>query len=324
MRNLAYLRRRAVLVVAASVLGALFLGVTGVQATTPGAAKIIVQKQTAPEGGGPFSFTFTRPNGNSFAFSLSDGDHRTTGQLDVGTYSVAEAGTEGWTLASASCSDGSSPSSISISEGEEVTCVFVNTKNPPPPPPPPPCEDCEPTPQNPPPPPPPGPHLCPDGKPPEPAETAYDPNDDCKRAPPKGQTSPPPPPPPPPPAPVTPPPPPPVAPPPPPAPFVPPTPKPKPNVCLTLTVTPKLVRVDGKPDLVSARVTAGKKNMANVKVLVTAKGVRATDRTNARGVAIIRVNVTDPGVMTISILGRKACGSKRIGVVGIFLPPLAG
>ncbi len=107
---------------------------------------------------------------------------------------------------------------------------------------------------------------------------------------------------------------------------MPPTPKPKPtpNVCLTLTVTPKLVRVDGKPDRVSVRVTAGKKNMQNVKVLVTAKGVRATDRTNSRGVAIIRVNVTDPGVMTISILGRKACSSKRIGVVGIFLPPLTG
>ncbi len=103
-----------------------------------------------------------------------------------------------------------------------------------------------------------------------------------------------------------------------------PKPKPKPNVCLTLTVTPKLVRVDGKPDRVSVRVTAGKKNVKGVKVLVTAKGVRATARTNANGVAIIRVNVTSPGVMTISTLGRKSCSSKRLGVVGIFLPPLAG
>ena len=105
---------------------------------------------------------------------------------------------------------------------------------------------------------------------------------------------------------------------------MPPTPKPKPNVCLTLTVTPKLVRVDGKPDRVSVRVTAGKKNVAGVKVLVTAKGLRATDRTNARGVAIIRVNVTSAGIMRISTPGRKACSSKQIGAVGIFLPPLAG
>jgi hypothetical protein len=89
-------------------------------------------------------------------------------------------------------------------------------------------------------------------------------------------------------------------------------------------VTPKIVRVDGKPDRVGVRVTAGKKNVPGVKVLLTAKGVRATARTNSRGVAVIYVNVKDPGIMRISILGRKACASKRIGVVGIFLPPLAG
>jgi hypothetical protein len=106
---------------------------------------------------------------------------------------------------------------------------------------------------------------------------------------------------------------------------VPPTPKPRPSLCLTLTVTPKIVRVDGKPDRVSVRVTAGKKNVPGVKVLVTAKGVRATGRTNANGVAVIYVNVKDPGIMRVSTLGsRKSCGSKRIGVVGIFLPPLTG
>jgi hypothetical protein len=89
-------------------------------------------------------------------------------------------------------------------------------------------------------------------------------------------------------------------------------------------VTPKLVRVDGKPDRVAVRVTADKKNVEGVKVLVTAKGIHATARTNARGVAVIYVNVSSPGIMKISILGRKACSSKRIGVVGIFLPPLTG
>jgi len=95
-------------------------------------------------------------------------------------------------------------------------------------------------------------------------------------------------------------------------------------VCVVLTVTPKLVRVDGKMDRIVVRVTAGKKNVKGVKVLVTAKGVRATDRTNANGIAIIRVNAKNAGIMTISTLGRKSCGPKRIGVVGIFLPPLTG
>jgi hypothetical protein len=95
-------------------------------------------------------------------------------------------------------------------------------------------------------------------------------------------------------------------------------------VCLTLTVTPKVVRVDGKPDRISVRVTAGKKNVRGVKVLVTSNGLRATQRTNERGWAVLRVNVGSPGIMRISILGRKACSSKQIGVVGVFLPPLTG
>jgi hypothetical protein len=124
--------------------------------------------------------------------------------------------------------------------------------------------------------------------------------------------------------------------PPPPAPFVPPTAKPKPKpkpACLALTVTPKLVRVDGKPDAISVKVTAGKKPVRGIKVLVTAPGVHATGRTNANGTVVIKVNVKKAGVMTISTPGRGpaafgkqngSCGPKRIGVVGIFLPPLTG
>jgi uncharacterized repeat protein (TIGR01451 family) len=113
------------------------------------------------------------------------------------------------------------------------------------------------------------------------------------------------------------------------APLTPPTPKPRPKpaptFCLALTVTPKLVKVDGKPDVISVKVTAGKKRVQGVKVLVTAPGVRATARTKANGVALIRVNVKSPGLMRISTLSKqRSCGPKRIGVVGIFLPPVTG
>ncbi len=45
-----------------------------------------------------------------------------------------------------------------------------------------------------------------------------------------------------------------------PAPLKPPTvkPEPKPEVCLTLTVSPKMIKADGKPDKVTAKVTAGR------------------------------------------------------------------
>ncbi len=55
----------------------------------------------------------------------------TTAGLDLspGTYSVGETVPAGWELISATCSDGSDPSSISLSVGETVSCTFVNEKD---------------------------------------------------------------------------------------------------------------------------------------------------------------------------------------------------
>ncbi len=142
----------------------------GVQGANPGAAKIIVQMQTNPKDDSTsFDFVFTRPSERSFDFSLTDRDHKTTGQLSTGVYSVVQASTPGWTLTPAACSDGSLPSAIRVGEGEEVTCVFVNTKSssgPPPSPPPP-----SPPPPSPPPPSPPPPSPPPPSPPPRPTTT---------------------------------------------------------------------------------------------------------------------------------------------------------
>ena len=122
-------RRRVVFAVAAAVLGVLALGVPGVQATNPG-AKIIVEKQTHPDGDPTsFQFVLTRPNGQQKVFSLHDDEHPAHG-VDPGMHSVTEVVPSGWTLTSATCSDGSSPDAIDVSEDEEVRCIFENTKNP--------------------------------------------------------------------------------------------------------------------------------------------------------------------------------------------------
>ena len=44
-------------------------------------------------------------------------------------YSVVEQPVSGWSLASASCSDGSPLSNIAVSAGETVTCTFVNSQS---------------------------------------------------------------------------------------------------------------------------------------------------------------------------------------------------
>ncbi len=114
-----------------------------------------------------------------------------------------------------------------------------------------------------------------------------------------------------------------------PKPLTPPTPKPtptpKPQYCLALVVTPKMIKADGKPAMISVRVTAGKKAAKGVRVLVTGKGLHKTARTNSRGVALVKVNLSNPGLIRVTTLSKQeSCGAKRIGVVGVFLPPVTG
>ena len=115
-----------------------------------------------------------------------------------------------------------------------------------------------------------------------------------------------------------------------PAPFQPPTakpqPKPKPELCLTLTVSPKMITADGRPDRVRVRVTAGPKRMQGVRVVVSGAGVKKAASSNRKGMATLRINPKRTGLITITAdeRNRTVCGPKRIGVVGVFLPPLTG
>ena len=51
-----------------------------------------------------------------------------TGVTPGSGYSVTQTAVAGWDTTSATCSDGSSPASISVSSGEDVTCTFSNRK----------------------------------------------------------------------------------------------------------------------------------------------------------------------------------------------------
>jgi uncharacterized repeat protein (TIGR01451 family) len=104
-----------------------------------------------------------------------------------------------------------------------------------------------------------------------------------------------------------------------------PKPKPKPEICLALTVSPKMIKADGKPDRLLVKVTAGKKPVKGARVLVKGPGVNKRARTNGKGIAVIRINPSKAGIITITTLERQAsCGPKRVGVVGVFLAPLTG
>ncbi|HEU5264215.1 MAG TPA: hypothetical protein VFU34_06225, partial [Gaiellaceae bacterium] len=93
---------------------------------------IVVDKVTAPSGD-PQSFPFTLtggPDSINQGFSLTDAaTPHNSGLVKPGTYVAAETTVPpGWDLTGQTCSDGSSPSSISLEAGETVTCTFTNTR----------------------------------------------------------------------------------------------------------------------------------------------------------------------------------------------------
>ncbi len=74
------------------------------------------------------------------------------------------------------------------------------------------------------------------------------------------------------------------------------------------------------------KVTAGKKRVRGTKVVISGSGVRKTGRSNGNGMAVLRINPRKAGLITITAIetNQRVCGPKRIGVVGVFLPPLTG
>jgi plastocyanin len=87
---------------------------------------IIVIKRAV---GGDDTFPFVSQSLGNFSLTTVNGEvQRTFDNLTPGNYDLSETAPAGWTLTSASCSDGSSPANIQLSPGETVACVFINLK----------------------------------------------------------------------------------------------------------------------------------------------------------------------------------------------------
>jgi hypothetical protein len=95
----------------------------------PEPGQIIVEKVVTEGSDTSQSFEFTASYDED-GFSLADGESNNSGDLDAGTYSVAETVPTGWSLVSAVCDNEDDPSSIDLEAGETVTCTFTNDELP--------------------------------------------------------------------------------------------------------------------------------------------------------------------------------------------------
>ena len=103
-------------------------------------------------------------------------------------------------------------------------------------------------------------------------------------------------------------------------------PKPKPvlNICRVLKVTPKMVKANGDRQIVLAKVTRSRTPVQGVAVRFTGTGLAKVVTTNKQGIARLTLTPSKAGIMLVKIASVKACNSARIGVVGVFEPPVTG
>ena len=107
------------------------IGAFELQAATGPVPRIIIQKQTRPDGDAtPFQFKLRGPTNRSF--TLTDNGIKSTGQIPAGIYTLEEILPPGWDpaipLAQMTCDDGSPLSAIDLGAGEVLVCRFLNYK----------------------------------------------------------------------------------------------------------------------------------------------------------------------------------------------------
>jgi uncharacterized repeat protein (TIGR01451 family) len=96
-----------------------------------------------------------------------------------------------------------------------------------------------------------------------------------------------------------------------------------PSVCYGLTVRPTSLSV-GHRTIVRVKVTQQGKGVSGVRVVIVGKGVNKAATTNAKGVATFVIKSMKPGILQIRVPAHSTCRRQRIGVVGVFTPPVTG
>ena len=95
-----------------------------------------------------------------------------------------------------------------------------------------------------------------------------------------------------------------------------------PAVCPIMTVQPRSLPV-GRKGTIRVVVGSRGRGVPGVRVLVTGAGIRKAGTTNRRGRVVITVRPRRAGIITVRMTNQPPrCGTRRIGALGVFKPPL--
>ena len=98
-----------------------------------------------------------------------------------------------------------------------------------------------------------------------------------------------------------------------------------PVFCVAVSkITPKQLFV-GRKTLLTIHLTKNKKAAAGYKVRIKgAKINTVTKRSNGKGIIKRTVKLKKAGILVFTPLAPKHCNTKRIGITGVFTPPVTG
>jgi hypothetical protein len=85
-----------------------------------------------------------------------------------------------------------------------------------------------------------------------------------------------------------------------------------------------MVKANGKAQTIKLKVTKGSKGFAGAKIKLSGPGISKSVRTGKNGLASVSIKPTKPGIIKVEIVGAKACNTQRLGVIGVFEPPVTG
>lgn len=107
--------------------------------------------------------------------------------------------------------------------------------------------------------------------------------------------------------------------------FVPPKVKPPAIVCSSIVATPKLLYV-GRAGTLTLHVTKKGQAAKGVRIQIKGAGLNVkTGASNAKGVIKVHVKPGKAGIVRFTpVAPQKACKAARIGVTGVFTPPVTG